>query len=54
MNTLRTFGNAAGTAAVVGGLVLIATPATAADSATVSILHGVPNIPVDVYAKASG
>jgi hypothetical protein len=51
MSTLRTFGNAAGAAAVVGGLVLVATPATAADTATVSILHGVPNTPVDVYAN---
>ncbi len=51
MSTLRTFGSAAGAAAVVGGLVLVATPAAAADTATVSILHGVPNTPVDVYAN---
>ena len=51
MNTLRTFGSAAGAAAVAGGLVLVAPPATAADTATVSILHGVPNTPVDVYAN---
>ncbi len=51
MSTLRTLGSAAGAAAVVGGLVLVATPAAAADTATVSILHGVPNTPVDVYAN---
>lgn len=51
MSTLRTFGSAAGAAAVVGGLVLVATPATAADTATVSVLHGVPDTPVDVYAN---
>jgi hypothetical protein len=51
MSTLRTLGSAAGAAAVVGGLVLVATPATAADTATVSILHGVPDTPVDVYAN---
>ena len=51
MSTLRTFGHAAGAAAVVGGLVLVATPATAADTATVSVLHGIPNTPVDVYAN---
>ncbi len=51
MSPLRTLGSAAGAAAVVGGLVLVATPATAADTATVSILHGVPNLPVDVYAN---
>ncbi len=51
MSTLRTLGSAAGAAAVVGGLVLVATPATAADTATVSVLHGIPNTPVDVYAN---
>ena len=52
MSTLRTLGNAAGAAAVVGGLVLVATPALAEDdTATVSVLHGVPNTPVDVYAN---
>jgi hypothetical protein len=51
MSTLRTLGNAAGAAAVVGGLVLVATPASAADTATVSVLHGIPDTPVDVYAN---
>ncbi|SOC47994.1 protein of unknown function [Blastococcus aggregatus] len=51
MSTLRTLGSAAGAAAVVGGLVLVATPATAAETATVSVLHGIPNTPVDVYAN---
>jgi hypothetical protein len=51
MSTLRTLSSAVGAAAVVGGLVLVATPANAADTATVSILHGVPNTPVDVYAN---
>ncbi|RBY74386.1 hypothetical protein DQ239_19900 [Blastococcus sp. TF02-09] len=51
MSTLRSFGNAAGAAAVLGGLVLVASPATAADTATVSVLHGVPDTPVDVYAN---
>ena len=51
MSTLRTLGSAAGAAAVVGGLVLVTTPANAADTATVSVLHGVPDTPVDVYAN---
>ena len=52
MSTLRTFGNAAGAAAVVGGLVLVATPAMADNhTATVSVLHGIPDTPVDVYAN---
>jgi len=51
MTSLRTLGSVAGAAAVVGGLVLVATPATAADTATVSIIHGVPNTPVDVYVN---
>jgi uncharacterized protein DUF4397 len=45
----RTFG-LAGTAA--GALLVLgASPALAADTATVSILHGVPDTPVDVYAN---
>ncbi|WP_199584733.1 DUF4397 domain-containing protein [Blastococcus sp. TF02A-30] len=51
MSTLRTLGGAAGAAAVVGGLVLVATPAAAADTAMVSVLHGIPATPVDVYAN---
>ena len=39
-------------AAAVGGLVLLsAPPAGADDTATVSILHAVPGVPVDVYAN---
>jgi hypothetical protein len=35
-----------------GGLVLLAAPsASAADTATVSVLHGVPGVTVDVYAN---
>ncbi|TKJ30749.1 DUF4397 domain-containing protein [Blastococcus sp. CCUG 61487] len=51
MSTLRTFGSAAGAAALAGGLVFVATPAAANDTATVSVLHGVPDLPVDVYAN---
>jgi Domain of unknown function (DUF4397) len=45
----RTAALAAG--AVGGLLVLGAAPATAADTATVSVLHAVPGTPVDVYAN---
>ena len=51
MSTIRTFGRAAGAVGVAGALVLVATPASAADTATVSILHAVPDTPVDVYAN---
>ena len=51
MNTIRTFSRAAGAVGVAGALVLVATPATAADTATVSVLHAVPDTPVDVYAN---
>jgi hypothetical protein len=51
MSTIRTSLRAAGAVGAVGALVLVATPATAADTATVSILHGVPDTPVDVYAN---
>jgi hypothetical protein len=44
--TLGLAGTAAGALLVLG-----ASPATAADTATVSILHGVPDTPVDVYAN---
>lgn len=51
MSTLRTLGSAAGAVGVTGALVLFATPAAADDMATVSVLHGVPDTPVDVYAN---
>ena len=51
MNPIRTFSRAAGAVGVAGALVLVATPATAADTATVSVLHAVPDTPVDVYAN---
>ena len=51
MNTIRSFGRAAGAVGVAGALVLVATPASAEDTATVSILHAVPDTPVDVYAN---
>ncbi len=39
-------------AVAAGGLVLLgAPPASAADTATVSVLHAVPGVPVDVYAN---
>lgn len=39
-------------AVVAGGLVVLAAPpASAADTATVSVLHGVPGVTVDVYAN---
>ncbi|MGY1801667.1 DUF4397 domain-containing protein [Blastococcus sp. SYSU D00922] len=51
MSPTRTSLRAAGALGAAGALVLLATPATAADTATVSILHGVPDTPVDVYAN---
>ena len=51
MNSIRTFSRAAGAVGVAGALVLVATPASAADTATVSVLHAVPDTPVDVYAN---
>ena len=51
MSTIRSFGRAAGAVGVAGALVLVATPASAEDTATVSILHAVPDTPVDVYAN---
>jgi Domain of unknown function (DUF4397) len=47
----RTSLRAAGALGAAGALVLLATPATAADTATVSILHAVPDTPVDVYVN---
>jgi Domain of unknown function (DUF4397) len=51
VNTTRTTLRAAGVVGTAGALVLLATPATAADTATVSVLHAVPDLPVDVYAN---
>jgi hypothetical protein len=50
--TTRTSLRAAGALGVASALVLVATPASAGDdTATVSILHAVPDTPVDVYAN---
>ncbi len=52
MSSIRTFGRAAGAAGVAGALVLVATPASADNhTATVSVLHAVPGLTVDVYAN---
>ena len=51
MSSMRTPLRAAGALGTAGALVLLATPATAADTATVSVLHAVPGLPVDVYAN---
>ena len=37
--------------AAMGALVLIGTPAAAADTATVSVLHAIPGTPVDIYSN---
>jgi hypothetical protein len=47
----RTLGRTAGALGTAGALVLLATPAQAAETATVSVLHAVPDTPVDVYAN---
>ena len=52
MSTFRSFGRAAGAVGAAGALVLVATPASADNhTATVSVLHAVPDTPVDVYAN---
>jgi hypothetical protein len=51
VNQILTFSRAAGAVGVAGALVLVATPASAAETATVSVLHAVPDTPVDVYAN---
>jgi hypothetical protein len=51
VSTIRSIGRTAGAVGVAGALVLVATPASAEDTATVSILHAVPDTPVDVYAN---
>ncbi|CCG01160.1 DUF4397 domain-containing protein [Blastococcus saxobsidens] len=50
--TTRTFGRTAGVLGAAGALVLVASPAMADNhTATVSVLHAVPDTPVDVYAN---
>ena len=51
MSPIRPSIRAAGAVGAAGALVLLATPATAADTATVSVLHAIPDTPVDVYAN---
>ena len=52
MITTRTSLRAAGVVGTAGALVLLATPAMADNhTATVSVLHAVPDLPVDVYAN---
>ena len=52
MATTRTSLRAAGVVGTAGALVLLASPATAdGHTATVSVLHAVPDTPVDVYAN---
>jgi hypothetical protein len=51
MHHLRTLGRTACAVGAAGALVLVAAPAQAADTATVSVLHAVPDTPVDVYAN---
>ncbi len=52
MSTVRTFGRTAGVLTAAGALALVATPALADNhTATVSVLHAIPETPVDVYAN---
>jgi hypothetical protein len=51
VSTIRTTLRATGAVGAAGAMVLVATPAWAADTATVSVLHAVPATPVDVYAN---
>ena len=52
MSTFRTLGRSADVLGATGALVLVATPALADNhTATVSVLHAVPDTPVDVYAN---
>ncbi|WP_324275347.1 DUF4397 domain-containing protein [Blastococcus brunescens] len=52
MITTRSSFRAAGVVGTAGALVLLATPALADNhTATVSVLHAVPDLPVDVYAN---
>ncbi|SCX41229.1 protein of unknown function [Klenkia marina] len=47
----RTLATGATGALALGAVAFAATPAAAADTATVSVLHAVPGVPVDVYAN---
>ncbi|MGY2066975.1 DUF4397 domain-containing protein [Blastococcus sp. SYSU DS0619] len=50
--TTRTIGRTAGVLTAAGAMALVATPALAdSHTATVSVLHGIPETPVDVYAN---
>jgi hypothetical protein len=52
MSASRTLGRTAGVLTAAGALALVATPALADNhTATVSVLHAIPNTPVDVYAN---
>jgi hypothetical protein len=51
VSPIHTSIRAAGAVGAAGALVLLATPAMAADTATVSVLHAIPGVPVDVYAN---
>ncbi|MGY2083342.1 DUF4397 domain-containing protein [Blastococcus sp. SYSU DS0539] len=52
MNNVRTLGRTAGVLTAAGAMALVATPALADNhTATVSVLHAVPDLPVDVYAN---
>jgi hypothetical protein len=52
VTTTRTSLRAAGVVGTAGALVLLATPAMAdSHTATVSVLHAVPDLPVDVYVN---
>ena len=51
MRIIRTVGRTAGVLGAAGAAVVMATPAVADDhTATISVLHAVPDTPVDVYA----
>ncbi|MDT0278180.1 hypothetical protein [Blastococcus goldschmidtiae] len=55
MSTARTLGRTAGVLTAAGAMALAATPALADDhTATVSVLHGVPNTPSTSTPTASG
>ena len=51
-SALRTLGRTAGALGATGALLLVTTPASAdSHTGTVSVLHGIPETPVDVYAN---
>jgi hypothetical protein len=51
MHSFRTLARAAGALALAAPLLIVGGPAHAASTATVSVLHAVPDTPVDVYAN---